>query len=60
MKIRMSYFDMLDGRYRTAAHLGMNYVSTTKGNRYARTRVKREHREFIAAQARLEKEYIFI
>ena len=50
MKIHMSYFDMLDGRYRTAAQLGMNYVSTNKGNRYARTRVKREHREFIAAR----------
>lgn len=56
MKIRMSYFDMLDNRYRTSAQLGMNYASTTKGNRYARTRVKREHREFIAARTRLTKD----
>lgn len=60
MKIRMSYFDMLDGRYRTAAHLGFNYVSTTKGNRYARVRVKQEHNTFKRNQAALAKEYIFI
>ena len=46
MKIRMKYFDMLDGRYRTSAQLGMNYVSTRKGNRYARVRVKQEHAQF--------------
>lgn len=60
MPIRMNYFDMLDGRYRTAARIGMNYVTTNKGNRYARVRVKREHREFITNQATLAKQYIFI
>ena len=44
MKIKTKYFDMLDGRYRTAVQLGMNYVTTCKGNRYARVRVKQEHR----------------
>lgn len=51
MKIKMSYFDMLDGRYRTAAQLGMNYVSTRKGNRYARVRVKKEHRQMKSYQS---------
>lgn len=45
MKIRMSYFDMLDGRYRTAAQLGFNLVTTHKGNRIARTKVKRQYKE---------------
>ena len=46
MKIRMSYFDMLDGRYRTVARLGMIYVTTNKGNRYARTQAKAEYKSF--------------
>lgn len=45
MKIRMSYFDMLDGKYRTAASLGFNLVTTHKGNRIARTQVKKQHKE---------------
>lgn len=48
MKIQTTYFDMLDGRYHTAVRLGFNYVSTTKGNRYARVKLKREHREMKA------------
>lgn len=48
MKIRTNYFDMLDGRYRTAVQLGFNYVTTNKGNRYARVKVKREYREMLA------------
>lgn len=56
MRIRIRYFDMLDGRYRTSARIGMNYVSSTKGNRYVRVRVKREHREYLANQARIEKQ----
>lgn len=45
MKIYMQYFDMLDGRYRTSAQLGYSLVTTNKGNRYARTKVKRQHKE---------------
>lgn len=45
MKIQMSYFDMLDGRYRTSAQLGFNLVVTHKGNRIARTQVKKQHKE---------------
>lgn len=48
MKIRMSYFDMLDGRYRVAAQLGFNLVTTHKGNRIARTQVKKQHKEMQA------------
>ena len=48
MKITTRYFDMLDGRYRTAVRLGMNYVSTTKGNRYARVKVKRQHKQMFS------------
>ena len=44
MNIRMRYFDMLDGRYRSSAHIGMNYVASTKGNRYVRVKAKKEHR----------------
>ena len=47
MKIRMNYFDMLDGRYRSSAHIGLNYVASTKGNRYVRTKVKREHKQMF-------------
>lgn len=45
MKIHTTYFDMLDGRYRTAVKLGFNYVSTNKGNRYARVKLKKEYAE---------------
>ena len=45
MKIRTTYFARLDGRYRTAVKLGFNYVSTTKGNRYARVKLKKEYAE---------------
>lgn len=52
MKIRMRYYDMLDGRYRSSAHVGFNYVSSTKGNRYVRVKAKKEHREYLANKAR--------
>ena len=42
----MSYFDMLDGRYRSAAQLGFNYVSSNRGNRYVRVKVKKQFKEF--------------
>lgn len=45
MKIHMSYFDMLDKRYRTAAQLGFNYVSSNRGNRYVRVKVKKQFKE---------------
>ena len=45
MKIYVQYFDMLDGRYRVAVQLGQCYVTTNKGNRYARTKVKRQYKE---------------
>lgn len=45
MKIHMQYFDMLDGKYRVAAQLGYNLVTTHKGNRIARTQVKRQYKE---------------
>lgn len=48
MKIHMQYFDMLDGRYRVAAQLGFNLVTTRKGNRIARTLVKKQHKEMQA------------
>ena len=46
MKIRTNYFDMLDGRYRVAVQLGQCYVTTNKGNRYARTKVKAQYKSF--------------
>lgn len=45
MKIHMHYFDMLDGRYRVAAQMGYNLVTTHKGNRIARVAVKKQHRQ---------------
>ena len=48
MKIHMQYFDMLDGRYRVAAQLGYNYVTSNKGNRIARVAVKKQHKEMQA------------
>lgn len=60
MKITMQYFDMLDGRYRSSAQIGFNYVSSNKGNRYTRTKAKQQHREYLANKARLEQQYIFI
>lgn len=56
MKIHMKYFDMLDGRYRTSAQLGFNYVVSTRGNRYVRVKVKQQYREVLANQARLAKQ----
>lgn len=56
----MNYFDMLDGRYRSSAHIGLNYVASTKGNRYVRVKAKKEHRESKANQARLEQQHIYI
>lgn len=56
----MQYFDMLDGRYRSSAQIGFNYVSSNKGNRYTRTKAKQQHREYLANKARLEQQYIFI
>lgn len=52
----MQYFDMLDGRYRSSAQLGFNYVSSTRGNRYVRVKVKQQYREVLANQARLAKQ----
>ena len=50
MKIRTHYFDMLDGRYRVAVQLGQCYVTTNKGNRYARTKVKAQYKSFYNLQ----------
>ena len=58
MKIYMKYFDMLDGHYRSSAQIGFNYVASTRGNRYVRVKVKKEHREMLANQARLAKQFI--
>ena len=41
----MQYFDMLDGRYRSSAQLGFNYVSSNRGNRYVRVKVKKQFKE---------------
>ena len=48
MKIHMQYFDMLDGKYRVAAQLGYNLVTTHKGNRIARVAVKKQYKEMQA------------
>ena len=52
MKIRMSYFDMLDGRYRSSAQLGFNLVISNKSNRIARTLVKKQYKEMQASRVR--------
>lgn len=47
MKFHIRYFDMLDGKYRSAAQYGMILV-ISRSNRVARTKAKKQYKVFYA------------